>query len=382
MTKGNGTGSHAVWDEATQTFHGGQDWKFCDNFVEDFSVTTNGLGTPAKALAAARSVEIHHYPPADFEPHLTDLANWIAGPKADVDARKNVHSRILLGNGASELIDLVIRLAPRGHFKPCKTTAQYKEYQRAAEADGRKVIDPHDKTQKAAVLTIINPNNPTGEYMNVQEIKAYIEAEAADDSAVLIDESMQLWLGPHWREDSLTSQTAWIADLYAKRKISVFVMHSWTKIWSCTGIRLGSVLAPTKEHIDRIKTHQVPWSVNCMGLAFLTEVLKDEEYMKRTWDVTAAWRKETADKITQHHPDWKVHGHTFLSWLWLDCGSEETAEEAVKLAKAAGVPVRSGKPGYKCNSFVRIAARPAEQHDVLIRAWEPLRSSKRQKTQH
>lgn len=38
----------------TQTYHGGQDWRGLDNFMEDFSVTTNGLGTPVGALEAAR----------------------------------------------------------------------------------------------------------------------------------------------------------------------------------------------------------------------------------------------------------------------------------------------------------------------------------------
>lgn len=44
----------AVWDAKTQTFHGGQEHRFIKNFVEDFSVTTNYLGTPKKALEAAR----------------------------------------------------------------------------------------------------------------------------------------------------------------------------------------------------------------------------------------------------------------------------------------------------------------------------------------
>lgn len=38
---------------STQTFHGGQDWAHLSNFVEDFSVTTNGLGTPEGAMEAA-----------------------------------------------------------------------------------------------------------------------------------------------------------------------------------------------------------------------------------------------------------------------------------------------------------------------------------------
>lgn len=43
------------------------------------SVTTNGLGTPAGALAAARKAvdDISHYPPADFEPAISDLAEFL-----------------------------------------------------------------------------------------------------------------------------------------------------------------------------------------------------------------------------------------------------------------------------------------------------------------
>jgi len=42
----------------------------------------------------------------------------------------------------------------------------------------------------------------------------------------------------------------------------VWIMTSWTKIWSCTGIRLGSVVAPTAQDLLAIKAKQVPWSVN------------------------------------------------------------------------------------------------------------------------
>lgn len=48
------TTANNVWDTKTQTFHGGQEHRFINNFVEDFSVTTNYLGTPRKALEAAK----------------------------------------------------------------------------------------------------------------------------------------------------------------------------------------------------------------------------------------------------------------------------------------------------------------------------------------
>ena len=68
---------------------------------------------------------------------------------------------------------------------------------------------------------------------------------------------MQPWLGPHWRSDSLIHAREWAAGLAASRGVHVWVMTSWTKIWSCTGVRLGSVVAPTPEAARRIKRKQV-----------------------------------------------------------------------------------------------------------------------------
>ena len=53
--------------------------------------------------------EISHYSPADFEPALTLLASFLWPEQGDT-----YKPLLLLGNGASELIDLVIRQAKPG----------------------------------------------------------------------------------------------------------------------------------------------------------------------------------------------------------------------------------------------------------------------------
>jgi hypothetical protein len=44
-------------------------------------------------------------------------------------------------------------------------------------------------------------------------MKAYIEKECAPGTTVIVDESMQLWVGPHWRSDSLIHQREWARKL-------------------------------------------------------------------------------------------------------------------------------------------------------------------------
>lgn len=359
--------NNAVWDEETQTFHGGQDWKFLANFAEDFSVTTNGLGTPAGALeAAASSIHtIHHYPPADFQPAISHLAEflWPGQWEQNLDL-------LLMGNGASELIDLVIRSVPRGGWRPGGTLTQYKEYERSSKADGRETLAWDDKN--AALTCMVNPTNPTGDYLEVEEMKKYIETYCPDNHTIIIDESMQPWVGPHWRQDSLIHQRAWVKQLAETRKINVWVMTSWTKIWSCTGLRIGSVVAPTAAHAAAIKKKQVPWSVNTMALAFVSAVVKDDAYMQKTWEVTPVWRANIVDALAQRFPHWEVHGKPYLSWIWVDTKSVATSEQACALAKQHGVPVRSGKPGYELPTFIRVAVRNHQQTAVLLKAWETL----------
>jgi histidinol-phosphate/aromatic aminotransferase/cobyric acid decarboxylase-like protein len=369
------------WDLNTQQPHGGQEWSSMGkDFVEDFSVTTNFMGPPWKAVTAASSAlqHIEHYPAANMEPALSDLARWVQHDSTDFD---DVHSRLMLGNGASELIDLVTRIAaPSGAFVT-KSATQYREYERAALADGRKKVKSPIKGEKKAkeefaILAVINPCNPTGEYMHVNELKEYIttmtdgqnHTKESKPCLVLVDESMQLWHGPGWREDSLVSQSNWIREMRQQKNIAIYIIHSWTKIWSCPGIRLGSVICPTPEDCKALKEHQVPWSLNICALAFLTAAIEDEEYLQQTWDLTVTWRARTVSKLMELHPNWTVYGEPWLSWIWVDTHSSEEALEAVRRAKAVGCPIRNGAMGYEMPTFIRLAVRSPSKQDTLFQA--------------
>jgi histidinol-phosphate/aromatic aminotransferase/cobyric acid decarboxylase-like protein len=218
----------------------------------------------------------------------------------------------------------------------------------------------------------VNPCNPTGEYRTVEELKAYITHEVTNNGkpgcCVLVDESMQLWHGPGWRQDSLVSQRDWITSMWEEAGVSVYVIHSWTKIWSCPGIRLGSILTPTAGHAKNLKSHQVPWSVNVCALAFLTAAINDEAYLAKTWELTPRHRQQTIDDLKQipAFADWEFHGAPWTSWIWIDTHDEKLAAAVVACAKAVGCPIRAGAMGYNMPTFLRFAVRePAHQRALL-----------------
>ncbi|KAK4519514.1 uncharacterized protein ATC70_009750 [Mucor velutinosus] len=372
------TTANNVWDTKTQTFHGGQEHRFINNFVEDFSVTTNYLGTPHKALEAAREAmsDIHHYPAANQEPAKSCLAEFLWGS----DYAEH-HGRLLMGNGASELIDLVVRKAlasceQRGIKQPTwkgsPWNVQYREYQRSAETNGFEILDPSNP-ERADMICIVNPCNPTGDYFSVEPLKEWIKSNVKSGGCVIVDESMQPWHSADFRNDSLISEHAYARDMFENEGVSVHVMHSWTKIWSCTGLRVGSVICPTAQHCEALRKIQVPWSVNGPALKFVEAVVNDDDYLQETWSNTTRLRAWLIEQLKSlGHSEWEYHGKLFLSWVWLDMKSEEMAAKAIELARASGVPVRSGKPGYQCNSFVRVAVRKEPEVQVLIDAWKSL----------
>lgn len=343
------------WDLETQEFHGGQSWRNCDNFVADFSVTTNALGAPKGAVRAAEEALswIHHYPAAD----AGDASNAIA------KFCRWHSSCMLLGNGASEFIDIVMRVLPDGPFVQAPYMATYQEYHRAARTAHRSIVSFDEFSQcssnkgKPAVCVIIRPNSPTGELMSLAQLERILKTYSMH---VVVDESFLPFAGPDWRELSALS----LIDRYPDQLI---VIHSWTKVFSCAGLRLGSVCA-SLETIKEIKRQQVPWSCNSIAQAFAISAMEDGDFMRRTWECVAEWRGEM--KVNVEKLGWKVleDSEDWVPWLFIFCPSEVVAAKAAKVALSAGCPVRQCS-SYGLTSYIRVAVRQPEYQRVLFRAW-------------
>jgi histidinol-phosphate/aromatic aminotransferase/cobyric acid decarboxylase-like protein len=313
--------------------HGGQDIHNDEHFIEDFSVTTNYLGPSELAMKHVRTKLnlIQHYPRQDQEPYKTNLEKFLGC------------ENILLGNGASELIDLVIRVLSRTRKRfYIPQSVQYKEYERACTNN---FMVRASSEQDADIICIVNPCNPTGDFTETYTL--------LEDKTYIIDESMKLW---H-------------QETFRNIPKSAYVIHSWTKFLSCTGLRIGSVVCPSKEAYDKLRYYQTPWSCNILALEYLDKAIQDQDYMNKTWDSTPVIRKHQKDLIESTFNEWKVHGADFISWMWIELPSEYTAERMYQVAKDSHVPVRWGKTGYNSPKFIRISVRDNTSFKHLINSW-------------
>lgn len=340
-----------MWDIETQEVHGGQTWRSLgENLVADFSVTTNAFGPPAGAVSAAAKAldHIHHYPAADCADAVTAVATFIDFPK----------DQVLLGNGASEFIDLVMRAAPPGPFRPGPYDAAYMEYNRAAKAAGRKVISSSANGEEAAITVIIRPNSPTGDMMSLPVVETIVNGT---DGIVVLDESFIVFHGENWRSESALS-------LIAKYPQKLLALASWTKLWACPGLRLGSIAA-SAEWIKKLKRLQTPWSCSVPAQEFFIAACADVEYLRESWNKLPRWKELMLGHARALGWIANENSPTWVPWVYLNCGSKEVAASATEIAHRAGCPVRN------CSSFgtpshIRLGVRSPEAQDVLFAAWK------------
>ena len=108
---------------------------------------------------------------------------------------------------------------------------------------------------------------------------------------VIIDDSMQSWRGAEWKQDSLLAEKGrdLVGRMLSERNVAVWMITSWTKIWGCPGLRIGSLVAPDSQLRQQVKKMQVPWSVNTPALHFLSEAIRDKQFMEETWRITPEW---------------------------------------------------------------------------------------------
>jgi cytidyltransferase-like protein len=354
----------AIDDNKHVQKHGGQDiYDNLSELIDDFSVTTNYLGPCNVAIEhIQKNVDmITHYPKEDQQPYKKKMLDFL-------DC-KNQH--LLFGNGATELIDMIIRLyislmCGNVEKKYYVMDTQYMEYERSCILYG--CVRTENITE-ADVVCIVNPCNPTGKYFESDELKRML-SQCKPNSTILIDESMLFWIGSNFRDNGFLRERDYIQKLKEDKNINLFILHSWSKIFSCTGIRVGTVLCPDKQSYSFLKKYQNPWNCNILGLEYIAKCIEDDAYLKLTWDTTEELRTEQINKILVEFPEWKIHGEKFLSWFWIELPDEIIADKVYKCSKKSNMPIRWGKVGYNKNNFVRVAVRKMENFDKLLLTWK------------
>jgi histidinol-phosphate/aromatic aminotransferase/cobyric acid decarboxylase-like protein len=214
--------------------------------VVDLSVSLNPVAPDPRPAVVAAVEEVGRYP---------DPACAVAALAERMGIDRD---RLLLTNGGSEAIALVMsELGAAQVVEP-----EFAHYRRHLAA----VVD-------AAARVRSNPNNPTG-----------LLAEPGDEAAVWDEAFWPLATGTWTRGD---------ADRGA------VVVGSLTKLRACPGLRLGYVVGPDADVIERLRRRQPEWSVNGLAAAALPALLAPVDLPG--WQRAIAGLRDVLYRVLREH---------------------------------------------------------------------------------
>lgn len=244
-----------------------------NNKILNFAGNVNPLDLTDKLIDVINEYKPHTvYPDEQYTDLRKSIAKYIKGD----------YETILVGNGATELISLLIStLMPKNtlNIKPA-----YSEYEKELKKVNSNIIEYFleedndfniedkmlDYAKGCDLIIFCNPNNPTGTFIKNEKMKSILTFCKQNKINVLIDETYAEFT----REHSAVNLISEFDNL--------FVIRGASKFFGVCGLRLGYLVSSNSDITREIHSKQLLWNVNSIAEVFLTKMFCDEEFIQKT----------------------------------------------------------------------------------------------------
>lgn len=284
---------------------------------------------------------------------------------------------IIPGNGAAELIKALMELLP-GTLGITRPT--FEEYPNRRDKESLVTFIPHNKDYRytaqdlmsffekhsADNLLLINPDNPSGNFIPIEDI--YVLADWCEKKGVrfIVDESF-VDFSEGWENNTLLHDS--ILDAYPH----MIVLKSISKSYGVPGIRLGILCSADTEIIANLKKKVSIWNINSFAEFFMQIFTKYENDYKKACDKFIVERAEFESKLCKL-PFLRVMPSQ-ANYFLVEVLPPYTARElAYIMLKDHAILMRSctRKEGFDGKQYMRIAVRNHKDNERLLLALEQL----------
>jgi threonine-phosphate decarboxylase len=311
--------------------------------VLDFSANINPLG-PApgvrEAICAAMD-RIAHYPAPVSDEVAERLSETWGAPV----------SRILLGNGATELLHFFARV--RRPENVALVVPTFSEFHRAFPDAATVRWGDVDAWPTSGFVAITNPNNPTGRLAGAG-FEGWLRGTS---HPVMVDESF------------LDFTDARSVMQLAPDRPRLYILRSLTKFHAIPGLRVGALMGPEGEIAD-LRRAREPWQVNVLAEAAAIASLRDREYAESTRCFVARERPWFAEQLAE------LGGVTVepscVNFLYVRLDYDPAPLCAFLLDRKILLRNCSQWIGLE-QPAVRLAVRTREENARLLTAWREFR---------
>ncbi len=310
------------------------------------------------------------------------LANYPSGMEVNsLLAAKNFglkKEQIAVGNGAAELIKALLEMLPGRlgtvlptfeeypNRKPKETVPYYADPERGYAYTASDLME-YFADQDISALTLINPDNPTGNYIPKADVLKLAGWAADRRIRLIVDESFVDFCDS--TGESLLSQE--VLRAYPE----LLVVKSISKSFGVPGLRLGILAGGDEKLISAVKKNVAIWNINSFGEFYMQIAEKyRSDYEKALED----FRRVRADFAA---------GLKALDWLevypsqanYLMCrltGGRTATALTVHLLEKQDILIKdlSGKKGLN-GEYIRLAVRRPEENERLLAALRECRDN-------
>jgi threonine-phosphate decarboxylase len=334
--------------------------------ILDFSASINPLGPSAKALRSLRleTQLIGHYP----DPDCVSLRGAIAR-RCRVDVE-----RIVVGNGSTELIDLLPRaLSFRSVLIVGPTYGEYASAVGRAGGEWTMIMADKDQEYRPPLEQLIDrlsrrrrrgpgmdsiflchPNSPTGRPSRREHLQALFAAAESARVWVVVDESFIEYC------PTLTCVPQ------QHRYSRLIILRSFTKFYGLPGLRVGYSLS-SRSVAAALRRLQPPWTVNAAAQQAAEAAMADASHAERCLITVQNERPWLAGGLSA------IDGVSVIpsaaNFLLLELPPSSRATMITAALRRQGILVRDCSSIEGCTErMIRVAVRRRQDNQRLLAA--------------
>lgn len=266
---------------------------------------------------------------------------------------------ILVGNGSSEVLLNLLQLAerPGNVVFPWPSFGLYRSICTILGLEARSVpltddyavypdalVEATDSDTRAVI--VCNPNNPTGTYLTLEEVRALAEALPPQTLLVLDEAYHEFVEDPAYRG----------AEELTRQRENVVAVRTFAKAHGLAGLRVGYGLAPARiaDYVERVR---FPFSVNAAAQAAAAASMREREQINGRAEFIIRERHRLQDAFADARLDYIPSQGNYVMVALGPEAFEKT-----------GVLVREGEALGFAAGWSRVTVGDASENDRVIEA--------------
>lgn len=284
---------------------------------------------------------------------------------------------IIPGNGAAELIKALMELLP-GTLGITRPT--FEEYPNRRNKEELITFIPKNSDYRYTIkdlmdffgknhadnILLINPDNPSGNFIPIDDVIAFAAWCQQQGIRLIVDESF-VDFSVGYENNSLLCDT--ILEAYPQ----LIVIKSISKSYGVPGIRLGILCSADTAIITKMKKMVSIWNINSFAEYFMQIFTKYEKDYKRACEKFITEREDFEKKLKEIS-FLRVMPSQANYFLCEILPPKNANQLVLTMLKKYNILVRdcSNKLGFDGKQYMRIAVRSHEDNSKLITAFKEL----------